>query len=514
MKPAAPFNFWTMNPDQFILKHGLKEVVSQMIFEPSSNNFHPEGLFSEEIFGQLGSASRISTLGYINLNTDILAPVIYKNVIDLKPVYASIMQGKTAAVWNEKTKQFDVCTKDFEGADTGYSFFISHFNDLVFEKTSSPTRNNKILTINKAKASKTAIVNKLIVSPAGIRDVKEERGKIAVEEVNKLYKTVLAISQEVKNSLNNPFMAKFYDGIKYNLQLKIYEIYAYWSNFLDGKTGFAQRRYARRAIAYGTRNVVTSAEMTGTSPSDPTFLKHNETLLPIFQAAKAFQPLVIHAIREYFFNAIFTFGSVNIPVIDPETKKLVYTEIKDSELTKALSTELAEELISMFQNTETRLNPVSIQDKNDKTYWLYLIYDTGDTIQIFRNMDEFIERYKRYNPNKELIMDNIRPLTYLEMMYLATEHATRGKYATVTRYPAIEIGSIYPSLVKIGSTVPSREIIYKFDPYEIKLPHYPVLGNAYLDSTVFHPSQAAGLGADYDKQSHCRSKIGELSEKV
>lgn len=514
MKPTAPFNFWTMDPDQFILRNSLKEVTSQMIFEPSSNHFHPEGLFSEEIFGQLGSASRISTLGYINLNTDVLAPVIYKNVIDLKPIYASIMQGKTAAIWNEKTKQFDICTKDFEGADTGYAFFLSHFNELVFDKTSSPTRNNKITTINKARASKTAIVNKLIVSPAGIRDVKEERGKIAVEEVNKLYKTILAMSQEVKNSLNNPFMAKFYDGIKYNLQLKIYEIYAYWGNFLDGKTGFAQRRYARRAIAYGTRNVVTSAEMTGTSPNDPTFLKHNETLLPIFQAAKAFQPLVIHAIRTYFFNTIFTFGSVNVSVIDPETKQLVYAEIKDSELTKALSTELAEDTISMFQNTETRLEPVTIRDKNDKAYWMYLIYDTGDTVEVFRNLDDFKERYERFNPNKKLNMDYVRPLTYLEMMYLAVEQATNNKYVTVTRYPAIEIGSIYPSKARIGSTVPSREVIYKVNNYDIPLPHYPILGNAYLDSTVFHPSQAAGLGADYDKQSHCRSKIGELSEKV
>lgn len=495
MEPQAPFNIWTMHPEQFILKNNLKEVTSQMIFEPSSNNFHPEGLFSEEIFGQVGSSSRISTLGYIDLNTDILAPVIYKNVIDLKPVYGSIMQGKTAAVWNEKTKQFDVCTKEFEGADTGYSFFISHFNELKFDKTSSPARNNKITTINKARSTNTAVVNKLIVSPAGLRDVKEERGRVAIEEVNKLYKTILAIAQEVKNSLNNPFMAKFYDGIKYNLQLKVYEIYTYWTDFMDGKTGFAQRRYARRAVAYGTRNVVTSAEMTGTSPNDPTFLKHNETLLPIFQAAKAFQPLVIHAIREYFYNAIFTFGSVNVSVIDPETKRLVYAEIKESELTKALSTELAEDTISLFQNTEVRLNPVSIKDKDDKVYWMYLVYDTGDTIEIFRNLDDFIERYKRFNPNKEIVLDNVRPLTYLEMMYLATEQATNNKYATVTRYPAIEIGSIYPSKVKIGSTVPSREIIYKINGYEISLPHYPVLGNAYLDSTVFHPSQAAGLGA-------------------
>ena len=506
MEPREPFNIWTMNPSEYIDKHMLKEVTSQMIFEPSSSNFHPYGLFSEEIFGQLGSPARISTLGYINLNTKILSPIIYKNVIDLKPIYNSIMQGKTAAVWNPNTNQFNICTKDTDGADTGFAFFMSHFNELRFDKTSSPTRNNKITTINKSRDNGTAIVSTLLVAPAGMRDIKEERGRITIETINKQYSSILAIAQEVKNGLINPILEKFYDSIKFNLQLKVYEIYQYWSNFLDGKTGFAQRRFARRAIAYGTRNVVTSAEMTGLSPDDPTFLKHNETLLPVFQAAKAFQPLVIYNIKESFYNSIFTFGSTNVPAIDPATKKLVYVEVSDSEVTKALSTELAEDLINQFQNTETRLQPVSIQDKNGKSYWLYLVYDTEDSIFLIRNIDDFIALYEKnivgndqnvvFNPNL------LRPLTYLEMMYMAVYKATMDRYATITRYPAIEIGSIYPSKVKIGSTIPSRIVMFRnqYSPnMAITYPHYPVLGNAYLDSVVFHPSQAAGLGADYDK---------------
>lgn len=492
MKPVAPFNFWTMHPDSYIKQHGLQEVTSQMIYEPSTNNFHPSGLFSEEIFGQLGSASRVATLGYINLNTKILAPVIYKNVIDLKPIYNNIMQGKASARWNEETKQFDICSKSAEGANTGYSFFMEHFNELIFEQTSSPTRNNKILTIEKARSNDTAIVDKLIVAPAGLRDIKEKNGRVAVEEVNKMYNLVIAISNEVKASSFNKFLAKFYDGIKYNLQLKVYEIYNYWTNFLDGKTGFAQKRYARRAIAYGTRNVVTSAEMTGVSPTDATFLKHNETLIPIFQGAKAFQPLVIHMLREVFYTNIFNFGNTQVPVIDINTKNLIYVEIKDSELTKALSTTLAEEMISMFQNTETRLTPVTIKSKEDKDYYMYLIYDTGNDIYMFRNLDNFCEYY---GFDRNVVFNSCRPLTHLEMMYISTYIATMDKYCTVTRYPAIELGSIYPSKVKIGSTVPSREVVFHANNENTVMPHYPVLGNSYLDSTVFHPSQAAGLGA-------------------
>lgn len=505
MEPTAPFNIWPMQIDDFIKKNFIQEVTSQMIYEPSSTNFHPDGFFSEQIFGELGSPTRLNKLGYISLNTDILPPLIYKNTIDLKPIYDSIMQGKTYAIYNEDLHRFDICTKDTLNAETGYAFFIKHFNDIQFDQTASARRTNKIKAIEKAKEVNATIVNKMLIAPAGIRDIREDHGRIAIEEINKYYNSLLSISQEVKNSLINPILARFYDGIKYNIQLKVYEIYKYWENFLDGKTGFAQRRYARRGIAWGTRNVVTSAEMTGTDPSDPTYLKHQESIIPIFQAAKAFQPLVIFQLRSLFYNQIFTFGSTRVAAINPLTKKIEYIEVSDNEVTKALSNQMGEDIINMFQNTNIRLKPVTIKDKEDNKYWLFLIYDTGDEIYVLRNIDDF-QAFMTKNRSTDgkpypLDMNKLRPITYLEMMYFATYFATRDKYCTITRYPAIELGSIYPTKVKIGTTIPSREVYftsqYEQD-YDVILPHYPILGNAYLDSTIFHPSQAAGLGADYD----------------
>ena len=69
MEPKAPFNFWIMDVNNYIFLNGLKEVKTQLIYEPSTSNFHPEGLYSEEIFGQIGSPQRVATLGYIDLHT-------------------------------------------------------------------------------------------------------------------------------------------------------------------------------------------------------------------------------------------------------------------------------------------------------------------------------------------------------------------------------------------------------------------------------------------------------------
>ena len=62
MMPTAPFNAWLMYMPDFIQKNMLQEVTSQLLYEPSSTNFHPEGLFSESIFGQIGSSIRYTSL--------------------------------------------------------------------------------------------------------------------------------------------------------------------------------------------------------------------------------------------------------------------------------------------------------------------------------------------------------------------------------------------------------------------------------------------------------------------
>lgn len=499
-----PFNIAPLHVDNFIKNNGLLEVTSHLIWEPSSTNLHPDGLFSEGIFGQIGSPERFSRIGFISLNTKILAPVIFKNVIDLKPVYSDIMAGKTYAKFNAKLKELIPCEKTVVGADTGFTFFIEHFDKLEFPVTSSHTRTMKIKVVEKAKSMGCAIIERMLVLPAGLRDIKQEGDKFEIEEINKIYGSLLSLSMEVNNSVTSPSLAKIYDGIKYNIQLKVYELYDTHKTFLEGKSGFGQRRYSRRGLAYGTRNVVTGATMKGASPDDPTYLKQDETLIGLFQCTKMYQPLVINQLRSIFYGQIFSQGVLRVPAIDPKTKKIIYIEVSDAEINRTLGSDSLEDLINSFQNVHMRIKPVSIRDVNNGYYWLFLVYDepseTGDDkIYILRNVDDFIEFME--SKGHTVKQEHIRSLTYLEMFYLATFRATQDKYCTITRYPAIEMGSIYPTKVKIGTTLPSRKVQFASqykDDYFIELPCYPILGNPYLDSTVFHPSQRQGMGADYD----------------
>ena len=135
-----------------------------------------------------------------------------------------------------------------------------------------------------------------------------------------------------------------------------------------------------------------------------------------------------------------------------------------------------------------------------KNYYLYLVYDNGEYIYYLRDVEAFRKQYQEniglFNASK------LRPMTYAELIYVATYFATRDKYAYVTRYPAIEIGSTVPCKVHLGTTSPSRKVKLTetgFGETDYRtLPEYPVLGASFVDSTILHPSILKGLGADFD----------------
>ena len=68
------------------------EVTEMQIFD-NTNNFHPQGLFSTTVFGNIGTEFRNRTFGYIDLKTEVLHPLIYFAVISLKAFYKQILAG-------------------------------------------------------------------------------------------------------------------------------------------------------------------------------------------------------------------------------------------------------------------------------------------------------------------------------------------------------------------------------------------------------------------------------------
>lgn len=492
----APFNIRIMDIDAFIKGHGAQRVTSTMIKEPSSLTFHPEGMYSELIFGKVGSPDRFIRYGYIELNTEILAPAIWAALRKLGGLYIEIAAGKAFAVWNDETKDFERVYSDpeeVEGASTGYNFFLSHFREIEFKLTDSLTREARVALLNKYRDR--AIYKRYLVEPAGVRDITSDlTGKLVQDDVNQLYTRLLSYTMALPPGTSSPE----YDAIRFNIQSVAVEIYDYIDGVMSGKNGFLQGVYTHRNIAGSTRNVISASSYLAPRPDDPRFLKPDETMVGLFQCMKAAQALVYHEFKRVFISPIFgdIGATYTVPLINPKTMRLEYKDITDDERQRFTSSDGISGIINRFGNTDYRAKPITIQTEDLKKFWLVMVYDDQDTIVLFRNIDDLEGIMGKVDRTK------IRPLTWVEALYLVTASVVKGKHAFVTRYPVLGDGSCYPSKIHLTSTSPTRtvKLIDVLDPDRgaMSYPEYPILGCPYQDTVVPHSSKLAGLGGDFD----------------
>lgn len=397
MPPA--FNIRILDPDEYIQRRNCLPVSSHAMFETATARFHPEGLFSEVIFGQVGSTDRLVRRGFMDLKTRIMSPHLYKQLVTLKSFYKDILAGKCYAYYDAEMKDMVKTTPDDPNGDTGYSFFISCLPKIVFPETSSAKRHDKIELLKKY--NDVLFMTRFIVLPAGVRDVKEQNGRTSSEDINKLYLGLLSLTQAMPDQdTEDPI----FDGVRYQIQNKVQQIYEYIADLFDGKGGFGQSKYAARSIVYGSRNVITAHPISRVeSPDKGNMFRSNEVMVPLFQGMKSASPLVIYRLRTLFFEQIFSAQSLTVPLINPTTLKLEYVEMESSEIKKFTTSDGINEFINGFRNMELHLQPATAMAKiNGKQvpYYLGLVYDGGDFIYNFRNKDDLIAyfgNHERYD---------------------------------------------------------------------------------------------------------------------
>ena len=490
-KEQLPLNVSLLDTDTFIKTYGCQEITSYSIHTASTTQFHPHGLFSEEIFGQIGSNERLVRFGYIDLNANILEPIIYKTVIKLKALYGEIILGSSYAVFDEEEQDFVKSKPDDPKGFTGYTFFTKHMHKIKFRSTVSTKRDYLIALLDKYRNNWYS--SKQLVSPAGVRDIDISDKMLASDDVNKLYISLMSYAGSMPKSDKS-----VYDSIRVNILKKRTEIFDHYMNMLNDKKGFLQFSLGRRTIANGTRNVISATRMDAYTPTDTRSIKYDETQCPLYQTAKAFQPLVIYQLRVLAFDNIFTSGVSKLSVIDPKTFQLKYVEVDPSVVETYRATDGYEAILNRFQDPETRYLPISVVGLDKVSYYLYGIYDTGDKIILFRNIDDLVNLYKEEKIDKT----KIRALTWLELVYIATYIAVQNKHVFVTRYP---IGqgpdSCYPSKIRLVSTIPNRqvELVDLTNPANrTTFSHYPIIENNCVDSLGIFPGRLVALAADFD----------------
>lgn len=484
----APFNIKLLKLDPSQLRL-LKPISSLDRFDGAgSSNFHESGLFSTEIFGRVGDDARDNTFAYIPLKTSILHPVVYQRLERLKRLYIGILSGKEYAVWDDVKKDF--FRSDELDGETGYQFFMEHWNDLVFTKGDSEIRKQRVALLDMFRGE--SVLSNVLVMPAGLRDAEiDNLGRTREDEINSHYQRLIGISNTIAKStkadsevLNTP---------RYALQQAFNLVYETIENMLSGKKGFLQDKWGARKIFDGTRNVISSMDISAPDLNSDNYPGPDDTVMGLWQVSRGALPVTIARLRQNILSNIFGDAEGSVRLVDTKTLEPEFVQISPQTYDRWTTTEGLEKVIGMQSMVGIRAKPVLVEGR-----YLTLVYKPKDRLvfKLFNDINELPKGAEK---------KDVHPITYEELIYLCNYQGWNDLRVVTTRYPVTGEGSTYPSRVFVRTTVKTEARVElgmdweEMDAEDNTAHVYPVFDpESYIDSSMVHPYRLSGLSGDYD----------------
>lgn len=487
MADILPFNIYLSKWTKKSLSRYPAVTVTDM-FVGATQELHPDGLYSEEIFGQIGTEDRDFSLARIDLGVNILHPFVYRSLKKIKKLYVEIIQGQKYAKWDDAEKTF-VPSNSAEGR-TGYSFFMEYFDKIELRRTKSFKNQTIIKVFEDYKDN--LIIDSVLILPAGLRDVNIKKdGSITTDEINKELSKLISLATTTRLMTDNNANLKILDVPRKSMQNALQNIYEYIKTLITGragKTGYAPAKWASRGIAYSSRNVVSAMDTSIDVLDDDTAPTINSTIFGMFQACKMYEPLVINALREGFLSRRFTTGDEVAALVDPKTFKEVQVQIDDNIKDEWTSIDGLHNFIENFRDEDTRNHPIVINN-----HYLGLVYMDDEKFQLMTSIDELPAGWDA---------SKVIPLTPSMLLYVSCYNKINGKPSTNTRAPVTGVGSIYLSNIYIDTTTNSKKLYEYMDgkPTGRVFPRVPsqAINAQFYDAASPHTSRLARAGADFD----------------
>lgn len=471
---------------------GMRAVTSLDIFEGSTRNFHPDGLFSSEIFGRIGTDDRDMRFSFIDLKLEVLHPLIFKNLVKLKGLYGSVMAGKGYAVWDDAKKDF-IASDEIHG-QTGFWFFLSHWKDIEFSRSGSDIRDLRIEFIKKFKDQ--AMTNKVLVIPAGLRDLQEDEntGSRKESEVNDFYRRILSMSNTIRSGSDSSIM----DVSRYVLQVAFNQLFDYLKDMLDGKRGFALSKWAKRNVYNSTRNVITSMDNSQECLGDNKGPKSNNTVVGMYQFAVSILPVMKYQLLTGWISTRFSSAENYAFLTNRKTLKEERVLVRPEEIDRWTRPDGLDKVIHSLEDAEVRMRPIVIQSD----YYLGLLFlskiEDKLVFKIFSDISQIPSEWPKG-------IYQIVPLTLLDLTYLCGYNRWGTIPHFITRYPITGDGSIYPAYPYVMTTIPGESRWELDDDWKVigeenVAYEFPLHSDHPVFVEALSPNSARvnGLGGDYD----------------
>lgn len=481
-----PFNIWLLTPTLQEVKT-LRPVKVMDIYDNTGINFHEDGLYSVSTFGRVGSKERDSSFSYIDLRVSIFHPEYFRNLMALKGYYLDIISGKRRAIFDEKEKNFIISEDD--RAQTGYDFFLQHWEKIVFQRTDSDLRDIRIQFIEKYK--KQAMFRYHLVVPAGIRDIEiTDDGRTREDDMNSYYRKLLSASFTI-SVVNEGVDKAVFDVPRWTMQRVANELYEdIILKMIKGKSGWIQRKWGSRRTINGTRNVFTAMDGSSADLDSPDAIEVTDTLIGFPQSLRGLLPFTIYGLKNSILGQTFAVEDNRVWLTNKKTLKQELVELSLDTIDYYGSRPGMEKLINRFYMRDARNKIIYIEG-----YYLGLIYVDDKHFRVFKDIEDLPSHLSR---------KNVHPLTLADLLYTATCQVYKERTGSVTRYPITGPGSIYPTLFKIRTTTVSftktplddtwqpieDQVVYNFpdrDPNAI-----------WFSSLTPNSTRIIPMGADFD----------------
>lgn len=438
--------------DRYIKTNDLKEVKSQHIYR-TQNMFNPEGLFSEEIFGQTSEEQKYRC-GYIKLPVHVFNPSVAKTIIARSGgIIRKMAYGETKCSLKD-----GVLIPDKEGQYCGLKDLYNIWEQIDIRKTLN-TRSNDNIDILTKSPKRLLFNDKVLVLPPAFRPIGMRNGRRTKNELNSLYTHLIGLKSVTAHTTSNVYQiyAKFQDGVM--------NIYTYIHDYVGSKNGFFQKHLLAKTTTFTARNVISAPRYNTGNPAVGIF----RTGYPLHTCATLFRPIVSFQMKQFF-----TYSNIQDIHVNPE-------EVKSNLIQNIYDNKMIEDLLTIYmENPGSRFRIMYLDEENTKPIQFeYLDVEKNQTVT--------------------------RPLTLTDVIYMCCKSAIEdaGRMVYTVRYPIGDYLGAFFTKVHVLSTLETTRIQFKgrnYDYYpivDLEKPHNRV-ATSFIETVNMSNSRLKALGADYD----------------
>lgn len=324
-------------------KKGLKPVTSSEYFV-KTDEFHPDGLFSENIFGPIESLERKKTFSYIQLHNVVLHPSAYELILRLDKRIEKYLSTESKFIIKKGELIED------ENGESGIQDFKKNFLKIKF-RGGTDVREKFIKKLHDSFKKNLLFIDAVPVIPPHQRDMyKDESGTWIIDPLNDYYIKIIRRNHQLKGG---GVTGELFDLLNFELQKSILDHNKFIRSKIEKKHGLIRGQMMGKRVDFSGRGVIV------TRPD----LRSDEIELPLKMAVNIFEPFISHII---FYTNKVDKEKLNKLIKDYTNLQLSTDSLKSVIKSISSGDKLPQELYNIiFQVTEMAMHDRVVLAKRD-----------------------------------------------------------------------------------------------------------------------------------------------------